>query len=100
MFQNLIQNAIKSITDETGKIEIGVKETPEFWEFNVKDNGKGIEEKYFKKIFELFQSIDDSEANSGIGLSIVKKVIHFYKGKIWVESEVSKGTTFYFTFPK
>ncbi|MGJ8760729.1 MAG: sensor histidine kinase [Polaribacter sp.] len=100
VFQNLIQNAIKSITNETGKIEVGVKETPEFWEFYVKDNGKGIEEKYFKKIFELFQSIDESETKSGIGLSIVKKVIHFYKGEIWVKSEVAKGTTFYFTLPK
>jgi len=100
VFQNLIQNAIKSFTSETGKIEVGVKETDEFWEFYVKDNGKGIEEKYFKKIFELFQSIDESETKSGIGLSIVKKVIHFYKGEIWVESEVAKGTTFYFTLPK
>ena len=100
VFQNLIQNAINGINDETGKIEIGVKETPEFWEFYVKDNGKGIEEKYFKKIFELFQSVDESEKKSGIGLSIVKKVIHFYKGEIWIESEVNKGTTFYFTLPK
>ncbi|QVY66390.1 ATP-binding protein [Polaribacter sp. Q13] len=100
VFQNLLQNAIKSIVTKTGKIEIGVKETHLFWEFYIKDNGKGIDEKYFKKIFELFQSIDGSESKSGIGLSIVKKVIQFYKGEIWVESEVDRGTTFYFTLPK
>ena len=100
VFQNLLQNAIKSIVDEKGEIEIGVTETPQFWKFHIKDNGKGIEERYFKKIFELFQSVDDSETKSGIGLSIVKKVIQLYKGEVWVESEVDKGTIFYFTIPK
>lgn len=100
VFQNLLQNAINSLNNETGKIEIGVKETTHFWEFYIKDNGKGIDEKYFEKIFELFQSIDNHEENIGIGLSIVKKVINYYNGEIWVESEVSKGTTFYFTLPK
>ncbi|MGJ8743235.1 ATP-binding protein [Polaribacter sp.] len=100
VFQNLVQNAIKSIVDEKGKIEIGVTEKGVFWEFYIRDNGKGIEEKYFKKIFELFQSVDESDAKSGIGLSIVKKVIRFYNGEVWVESEIDKGTTFYFTIPK
>ncbi|WP_405604849.1 PAS domain S-box protein [Polaribacter sp. Asnod1-A03] len=102
IFQNLLQNAVKSIVNKTGKIEIGVKESEndQFWEFYIKDNGKGIEERYFKKIFELFQSVDENDGKSGIGLSIVKKAINFYHGEIWVESEVSKGTTFYFTLPK
>ncbi|MCG1036783.1 sensor histidine kinase [Polaribacter sargassicola] len=100
VFQNLLQNAVKSIVDKTGKIEIGVKDKNQFWEFYIKDNGKGIEERYFKKIFELFQSVDENDGKSGIGLSIVKKVVNFYNGEIWVESEVSNGTTFYFTLPK
>ncbi|WP_405605047.1 PAS domain S-box protein [Polaribacter sp. Asnod1-A03] len=100
VFQNLLENAIKSIVDKTGIIEIGVEERDNFWEFFIKDNGKGIDKKYFKKIFELFQSIDDNDKNLGMGLSIVKKVIQFYNGNIWLESIVDKGTTFYFTLPK
>lgn len=100
VFQNLLQNAIKSIINETGTIEIGAKETPKSWEFYIKDNGKGIDKKYFKKIFELFQSIDDAPKSLGMGLSIVQKVIDFYNGEVWLESEISKGSTFYFTLPK
>ncbi|MDV7186828.1 ATP-binding protein [Lutibacter sp. TH_r2] len=100
VFQNLIQNAINSLDKDTGKIEVGVNCANSKWEFYVKDNGKGISKKYFEKIFDIFESIDQRKINSGIGLSIVKKVIHFYGGKIWLESEISKGTTFYFTLPK
>lgn len=100
VFQNLIQNAINSLNKPTGKIEVGVNCANNKWEFYVKDNGKGISKKYFKKIFDIFESIDQRNINSGIGLSIVKKVIHFYGGKIWLESKISKGTTFYFTLPK
>ncbi|MCG1036762.1 PAS domain-containing sensor histidine kinase [Polaribacter sargassicola] len=100
VFQNLLENAIKSIDKEIGIIEIGAKENTDSWEFYVKDNGKGIDKKYFKKIFELFQSIDGDDKNLGMGLSIVKKVIQFYNGKIWLESKVDEGTTFYFTLPK
>lgn len=100
VFQNLIQNAINSIDTETGEIEVGVNTIKMYWEFYIKDTGKGIDTKYFDKIFKIFESIDENSTNAGIGLSIVKKVINFYGGKIWLISEVSKGSIFYFTLPK
>mgnify|MGYP000500907936 CR=1 FL=1 len=100
LFQNLIQNAIKSIDKEEGFVEVGVVEKESCWKFYVKDNGEGISKKYFKKIFNIFQKIDDNQSSTGIGLAIVKRIIDFYGGKIWLESQVSKGTTFYFTIPK
>ena len=66
------------------------------------DNGPGIEEKYFEKIFQLFQTLtprDEFEA-TGIGLTIIKKIIEMYDGKIWVQSKVGEGSTFFFTLPR
>ena len=59
----------------------------------------GISEEYHKKIFEIFQSLNEDES-TGIGLSIVKKIVDLYKGKIWVESKLEKGTTFFFSIKK
>ena len=66
------------------------------------DNGPGIEEKYFNKIFQMFQTLSprDESENTGIGLALVKKIIEMYGGRIWVESEVGQGSTFFFTLPK
>lgn len=100
VFQNLIQNAINSFESESGNIDIGVDLTKVCWEFHIKDTGKGIETKYFDKIFNIFESLEGNTINSGIGLSIVKKVINFYQGEIWLNSEVLKGSTFFFTLPK
>jgi len=100
VFQNLLQNAIKSIDKINGEVEVGVLDKNHFWEFYIKDNGKGIAEKYHKKIFEIFQSIDVEQNTTGIGLSIVKRIIEFCGGEIWLTSELTKGTTFYFTIPK
>ena len=100
LFQNLIQNAIQSIEKEAGFVEIGVVEKKAEWQFYVKDNGEGISEQYFNKIFKIFEKIDNNQNATGIGLAIVKRIIDFYGGKIWLESQVSKGTTFYFTIPK
>lgn len=100
LFLNLINNAVKSIVVDNGAIHIGVKEKSGFWEFYVKDNGKGIPERYYEKIFQIFQSVDEGKESTGIGLSIVKKIVNFYGGEIWLESEVNKGTTFYFTLKK
>lgn len=101
LFQNLISNAINSIEDgHTGMINIDVEEQKDYWLFSIEDNGRGIEEKYFEKIFEIFQSIDQNPESIGIGLSIVQKIIDFYQGKIWLTSEPKKGTTFYFTLKK
>ena len=100
VFQNLIQNAIKYCDKENGIIDVGFTEKPEHFEFFVKDNGMGINSDYFDKIFKVFTKLDSSGASSGIGLSIVKKIITHYQGDIWVESEEGIGTTFFFTLPK
>lgn len=100
VFQNLIGNAIAYNNKEKGIVEIGVKDKDRYWEFYVKDNGKGIEEKYFKKIFKTFEKLQNNIESTGIGLSIVKKIVNLYEGKIWLTSEIDKGTTFYFTLKK
>ena len=100
LFQNLIQNAVKSIDKPEGFITIDVKENENYWQYSVKDNGKGINKDHFRKIFQIFEKIDNDFNSTGIGLSTVKKIIDFYGGNIWLESELSKGTIFYFTLPK
>lgn len=100
VFQNLIQNAIKYNDKENGTIEIGAIEKENHFEFFVKDNGMGISETYFDRIFKVFTKLESNNTSSGIGLSIVKKIVQFYNGKIWLESQEANGTTFYFTLPK
>ncbi len=100
LFQNLIDNAIKYNDKEKGFIEIGCTDNTNFWQFYIKDNGKGIEDAYFDKIFETFQKLENTPNSSGIGLSIVKKIVHLYGGDIEVKSKINKGTTFYFTIKK
>tara|TARA_R110002126_G_scaffold142546_5_gene288451 strand:+ start:7654 stop:9375 length:1722 start_codon:yes stop_codon:yes gene_type:complete len=100
LFQNLIVNAIKFSDKKNATVNINVKEHQLYYEFSVKDNGIGIEKRHFDKIFKVFQSLKKSEDSTGIGLSIVKKIIDIYKGEIWLESEIDEGTTFYFTIKK
>ncbi|WP_271769565.1 sensor histidine kinase [Aquimarina algiphila] len=100
IFQNLINNAIHAIDKEKGEIVVLFEELPDFWKFGIQDNGKGILKKYHNKIFEIFQTLDDKKVSTGIGLSIVKKIVEFYNGEIWIESEKGIGTTFYFTLKK
>lgn len=100
LFQNLISNAIKFNDKEEGHIEIDVQEQKSFYQFSIKDNGIGVEKKYHDKIFKIFHALNENKESSGIGLSIVKKIINFFKGEIWIESEFGKGTTFYFTLKK
>jgi PAS domain S-box-containing protein len=102
VFQNLMSNAIKYMDKPQGQIKIGCVEENGFWKFNVTDNGPGIEERYFEKIFQIFQTLtsrDDFES-TGIGLTITKKIVELYGGKIWIESKVGEGSTFFFTLPK
>ncbi len=99
LFQNLISNAVSHIDNPEGFVEIGYLEKPNFHQFSVSDNGIGISKEYHKKIFEIFQSVDENES-TGIGLSIVKKIVQLYNGQIWLDSELGKGTTFYFTIKK
>lgn len=100
VFQNLISNAIKFIDKEKGLVEIDCVDKETYYQFSVRDNGIGIEQEYHNKIFKIFQSLNKREDSSGIGLSIVKKIIEKYKGEIWLESTPGVGTTFYFTLKK
>jgi signal transduction histidine kinase len=100
LFQNLIQNAIKYNDKEKIIVEIGNSESTNEISFYIKDNGIGIPQQYQTKIFDIFSKLENNDPSSGIGLSIVKKIIDFYNGTIWLESQENIGTTFYFTIPK
>ena len=100
LFQNLIDNAVKYNDKEIGFINIGCKYKDDEVEFYIKDNGVGISEAYFDKIFNVFTKLSSDNYSSGIGLSIVKKIVSFYGGRIWLESTLGTGTTFYFTLQK
>lgn len=100
LFQNFISNAAVNIDKEVGVIEIASTQTNTHWEFSIKDNGVGIPKEYHERIFKIFESIGSKERSTGIGLSIVKKIIDLYEGKVSVESELGKGTTFTFSLKK
>ena len=100
LFQNLIGNAISSIDKPQGMIEVIARDLDDSYQFEIKDNGKGINPAYFHKIFQVFQKLENDSESTGIGLSIVKKIVHFYDGKIWLDSAERVGTTFYFTLPQ
>lgn len=103
LFQNLIDNSIKfHKKDEPPKIHISFKKMYREYIFSVKDNGIGIDKKYFKKLFIIFSRLHsrDEYPGTGIGLAITKKIVERYGGRIWLESEVGQGSTFYFTIPK
>lgn len=100
LFQNLLSNAIKFMDKPKGLIEIDVKNIDTHYEFSIKDNGIGIEQKFHDKIFKIFYTLNKSKNSTGVGLSIVKKIVDLHKGEIWFESELTKGSTFYFTLKK
>ena len=102
IFSNLIDNAIKYHDSKTGKIVISAKEKELCYEFAVSDDGQGIDPQYHERIFTIFQTLQprDTFESTGIGLSIVKKIIEDKGGKIWVESQVGEGATFCFTWQK
>jgi signal transduction histidine kinase len=102
LFQNLLSNAIKYMDKPKGQIKIGCVEEDGFWKFSIADNGPGIEEKHFEKIFNMFQVLSVSEdiEGTGVGLTVAKKIVELYGGNIWLESKIGKGSTFFFTLPK
>ena len=102
VFSNLISNAVKYHDRSNGKIIVSVTEQAEFYEFAVADNGIGIEPQYQDRIFTIFQTLQarDTIESTGIGLSIVKKIVENQGGEVRVESELGKGSTFYFTWHK
>ena len=102
VFQNLLSNALKYMDKPQGIIKIRCAEEDGYWRFSISDNGPGIEERYFEKIFQMFQTLAarDEFESTGVGLTVVKKIVEMYGGKIWVESKVGQGSTFSFTLPK
>ena len=102
VFQNLLSNAVKYMDKPDGSIRVGCSEEGEFWKFSVADNGPGIEKQHWERIFKIFQTLAprDEFESTGIGLTVVKKIVEIYGGRIWLDSEFGKGTTFFFTFPK
>lgn len=102
VFQNLLSNAIKFMDKPNGWVVVSCVEEGSCWHFAVADSGPGIETKYFDKIFELFQTLTrrDEVESTGVGLSLVKRIIELEGGKIWVESTAGMGTTFHFTLPR
>ena len=95
LFQNLISNAVNYIDKPIGTVEVSCEEDSKHFIFSIKDNGPGIAQENQEKIFKIFQSLEKSEKSTGLGLSIVKKIVDNYNGKIWIESEIGKGTTFF-----
>jgi PAS domain S-box-containing protein len=99
LFQNLISNALKFKKDGQPIIKINARRQRNNWLFSVEDNGIGIETEFFERIFIIFQRLHErgKYPGTGLGLAICKKIVERHGGRIWVESEIGKGTTFYFT---
>jgi light-regulated signal transduction histidine kinase (bacteriophytochrome) len=100
-FLNLIENALKFRSQHTPEIHISVTQEENFWIFSVRDNGIGIDPRHSQRIFSMFKRIHNSAyPGAGIGLAITKQIIEQHGGRIWVESELGSGATFYFTLPR
>ena len=101
LFQNLISNSIKFHGKEPPKIHVSAKKQENEWVFSVSDNGIGIDPNYWERIFIIFQRLHTAQEypGTGLGLAICKKIVERHGGRIWIESQVGKGTTIHFTIP-
>ena len=102
VFMNLLGNAIKHAGADDPRIEVSWEDAGPFYEFSVRDNGQGIAPQYHERIFGIFQTLEarDKVEGTGIGLSVVKKIVEAKGGRVWVESDVGVGAKFKFLWPK
>ena len=102
VFQNLISNALKFSGEGSPNVHISAEQRPEDWVFSVQDNGIGIAERHYERIFKMFQRLHHRSEyeGSGIGLALCHKIVQRHGGQIWVKSKVGEGATFYFSIPK
>ena len=101
VFRNLISNALKYVADGSPQVRVTADQSEDGWTFAIVDNGIGIAPEYHARVFEMFKRLhpDDRYAGTGIGLAICERLVKRLGGKIWVESEVGVGSTFYVTLP-
>lgn len=102
VFQNLLSNAIKFMDKPEGLIRIDCVQEAQWFHFSVEDNGPGILEKDFERVFQIFQTLQsrDEYESTGIGLTLVKKIVEFHGGTVWVTSQVGQGSVFHFTLQR
>jgi PAS domain S-box-containing protein len=102
VFMNLLGNAVKYARVEAPRVRVSARDAGAFWDFAVQDNGPGIAAEYHDRIFKMFQRLEsrDEVEGTGVGLSIVQKLVETRRGRVWVESEHGAGSTFRFLWPK
>ena len=102
VFQTLLSNAVKYIDKPQGQIHVGARNAGAFWEFFIADNGPGIEAERLARLLRMFQSptLAGCGSDTGLGLAVVKRIVDLYGGRIWIESEMGRGSTVFFTLPK
>jgi signal transduction histidine kinase len=102
LLQNLISNALKYRSDKKPRLRISADEEGDYWRFSIQDNGIGIAKEFQSQIFGIFKRLHNRSEypGTGIGLAICQKVVEQYGGRIWVESEPGRGSTFFFTLPR